>query len=112
MISSQDLPAIGVLAGETQKEINAKFDASKPYNFEIINSVSGQTLKSEVYGRAFRIDTVLKSANLTNISVSKNGGAFATLTPPYSVAANDVITYQLTYDASEQAYFTFKCTKL
>ena len=110
--STQDLPAIGSLAGETQKDVNAKFDASKPYRFEIINSVSGQTVKSEVYGRAFRIDAVLKSANLTNISVSKNGGVFATLTLPYSVAENDVITYQLTYDASEQAYFTLTCTKL
>lgn len=110
--STQDLPAIGSLTGETQKDINAKLAGAKPYNFEIVNSVSGQTVKSEVYGRAFRIDSVLKSANLTNISVSKNGGAFATLTPPYSVAANDVITYQLTYDASTQAYFTLKCTKL
>ena len=112
LISSQDLPDIESLSGENQKQINAKLSGARPYNFEIINSVSGQTVKSEVYGRAFRIDTVLKSSNLTNISVSKNGGAFGTLTPPYSVAANDVITYQLTYDASTQAYFTLKCTKL
>ena len=110
--STQDLPAIGTLTGDGQDEINAKLAGAKPYNFEIINSVSGQTVKSEQYGRPFRIDTVLKSANLTNISVSKNGGAFAALTPPYAISANDVITYQLTYDASEQAYFTLKCTKL
>ena len=110
--STQDLPAIGALQGDGQDEINLKLTSSKPYNFEIVNSVSGQTVKSEVYGRSFRIDTVLKSANLTNISVSKNGGVFSTLTPPYSVDANDVITYQLTYDASTQAYFTLKCTKL
>ena len=112
LISSQDLPAIGSLAGESQKEVNAKLAGAIPYNFEIVNSVSGKMVKSEIYGRAFRIETVLKSANLTNISVSKNGGVFETLTPPYSVAENDVITYQLTYDASEQAYFTLKCTKL
>ena len=112
LISTQDLPSINAFAGETQKDINAKLAGAKPYNFEIVNSVSGQTVKSEIYGHPFRIDTILKSANLTNISVSKNGGAFATLTPPYGIAENDVITYQLTYDASKQAYFTLKCTKL
>jgi len=63
------------------------------------------------YASAITLTSVIKSTSITDLRIGKNGATPATITFPYSIAANDLITFAATYDRESQAYFTLIGTK-
>ena len=116
LISSQDLPSLNLLAGATQKEVNAAQNtlnaALKQFSLQV--EISGRDRFTQLFGRACNITEVLKDAGITNILVSKNGGATVDLLTslPYTVAKNDKLEFTLTYDQLTRVALTLNCSRL
>jgi len=116
LISTQVLPSLNLLAGGTQKEVNAAQDllnaALKQFSLQV--EISGRDRFTQLFGIACNITEVLKDAGITNILVSKNGGVNVDLLAslPYAVAKNDKLECTLTYDQLTRVTLTLNCTRL
>lgn len=77
---------------------------SNEYNGQF--SFSGIELFTINYARAITVNSVNKAANITDLRVGKNGATPTTITLPYSIAANDTITFEATYNRESDSYFT------
>lgn len=107
-ILTDAVPTLGstnaVQSGGTKTELNRVEDIAKKFSQKF--SFSGLSSFKQAYDRPISIASVIKAASITDLRAGKNGATPTTMAFPYTIAANDVITFAATYDQESDSYFT------